>query len=386
MSAETSERERDTLQSGDYVLMRKLTGVKPTLARLRKGATITVDNLTFKADPVLGKKFGVYTAQNGLLGPEPTDVAKELSKIRELSRGENEAGEKNQVSLVKDKVQLKKANKAQCAIIVEKVNTRLLAEFYYFRNPETVGFFRPDTAAQILHNSGIKAGSKVLIFDQCFGVMTTYIVERLGGEGSCVVIHNGVSASGITCFHNRQFPKQIKETLMTLPLKSLLKPDPEDTMETENAENGEAEVTEEKPEKVLDEAARQRQEEAIARAEEKKARQEEAVRWFDGEIAGFGQYDSLLVISKNISIVSVFELAFRAVRTSGTVLAYSPYEEEMVKAKTYLDARNCVNTEIRSTKVREIQVLPKRTHPLMQQLVVGGYFISTIKGYDPKQV
>ncbi|CAD5232892.1 unnamed protein product [Bursaphelenchus xylophilus] len=111
MSAETSERERDTLQPGDYVLMRKLTGVKPTLARLRKGATITVDNLTFKADPVLGKKFGVYTAQNGLLGLEPTDVAKELSKIRELSRGENEAGEKNQVSLAKDKVQLKKANR-----------------------------------------------------------------------------------------------------------------------------------------------------------------------------------------------------------------------------------------------------------------------------------
>ncbi|CAD5232894.1 unnamed protein product [Bursaphelenchus xylophilus] len=77
MSAETSERERDTLQPGDYVLMRKLTGVKPTLARLRKGATITVDNLTFKADPLLGKKFGVCTAQNGLLGPEPTDVAKD---------------------------------------------------------------------------------------------------------------------------------------------------------------------------------------------------------------------------------------------------------------------------------------------------------------------
>uniref|UniRef100_A0A1I7SFW1 CDC48_N domain-containing protein n=1 Tax=Bursaphelenchus xylophilus TaxID=6326 RepID=A0A1I7SFW1_BURXY len=90
MSAETSERERDTLQPGDYVLMRKLTGVKPTLARLRKGATITVDNLTFKADPLLGKKFGVCTAQNGLLGPEPTDVAKELSKTRELSRGGRE--------------------------------------------------------------------------------------------------------------------------------------------------------------------------------------------------------------------------------------------------------------------------------------------------------
>ncbi|CAD5223501.1 unnamed protein product [Bursaphelenchus okinawaensis] len=382
MSDDAVQQVSDTMQHGNYVLMRKLTGVKPTLARLRKGATICVDNLTFKPDPVLGKKFGVYTAQNGQLGPDEADVDKELAKIRELSKGENDEGDVNQVNLVKDKVQLKKANKAQSAILVEKINTRLLAEFYYFRNPETVGYFRPDSAAQILHNSGIKAGERVLIYDQCFGIMTTYVVERLGGQGTCVCIHNGASASNITCFHNRQFSKEVKDTLITLPLKMLVNTE-EEKMDYNDVENGEKPVETVKEEKVLDEEAKKKQEEAMIRAAEKKARQEEAVTWFDGDIPNFGRYDSLLVICKNVSPVSVLDLTFKAVRTSGTVVVYSPFEEEMVKTKAYLDDKNCVLTEIRSTKVREIQVLPKRTHPLMQQLVVGGYYLSTVKGYDP---
>lgn len=67
-------KEPTTMEQGNYVLMRKLTGVKTSLARLRKGATINVDNLTFKADGVIGKPFGVYVAANGVLGPEPADV------------------------------------------------------------------------------------------------------------------------------------------------------------------------------------------------------------------------------------------------------------------------------------------------------------------------
>lgn len=41
--------------------------------------------------------------------------------------------------------------------------------------------------------------------------MTAYVVERLGGQGACVVVHNGPSPSNITCVHNRQFPLNVSE-------------------------------------------------------------------------------------------------------------------------------------------------------------------------------
>lgn len=58
--------------------------------------------------------------------------------------------------------------------------------------------------------SGIIQGSRVLIFDQCSGVITAHILERLDGVGHCVLVHNGFNShNSIPCVNNCQFSKKV---------------------------------------------------------------------------------------------------------------------------------------------------------------------------------
>jgi hypothetical protein len=52
--------------------------------------------------------------------------------------------------------------------------------------------------------------------------------------------------------------------------------------------------------------------------------EEEAYSLFKSEkVPGFGQFDSLLIICKNVDACSVLDKTFNAVRSSGTIVIYS---------------------------------------------------------------
>ncbi|KAI6210220.1 hypothetical protein M3Y96_00304700 [Aphelenchoides besseyi] len=349
---------QETIAEGDYAIVRKLDGKRFTLTRLKKNVTIAVENLNFKVDAALGQPYGVYQVLNRGLKPEiPVE---ELAKFKSLNVLDEEEepveGQKHQ--LVRGKVDLKRAKKATTLIQIERPTTRTLTDYFYLRNPETVCFLRNDHVSLMMQMAAVKPNARVLVYDQSSGVVVTHVVERLGGFGACVLLHNGPSASHILCYRNRQFPKDVKElfgqkshefplqisvTFRPLPVGRLL---------------GNEEV---KSEKV-----------------------EEALSWFEeARTPGFGRFDSLLIVCKNASAVSVLEKTFRAVRSAGNLVVYSPNSADVVLAREWLEKRGCVFVEIRQSFCREIQVLKRRTHPLMQQQVPGGYILSAIRVFDP---
>ena len=48
---------------------------------------------------------------------------------------------------------------------------------------------RADQLALILQMAGVHHGKNVIVFEQTLGLITSAVIERLGGKGGCVHIH-----------------------------------------------------------------------------------------------------------------------------------------------------------------------------------------------------
>jgi len=71
---------------------------------------------------------------------------------------------------------------------VMRPNAWNISETHFNNNNSKVRGLRPDLLAQILSYGNIKSDSKVIVVDNCMGIISCSILERLG--------HNGVLLSG----------------------------------------------------------------------------------------------------------------------------------------------------------------------------------------------
>lgn len=74
---------------------------------------------------------------------------------------------------------------------VVKCNPATLCEVYHTKNREKICGLRPDTLAQILSQSGIHAGSRVLVFESVVGLVVGAVAYRLRGNGRILAAYTG---------------------------------------------------------------------------------------------------------------------------------------------------------------------------------------------------
>ena len=70
-------------------------------------------------------------------------------------------------------------------------SARLLCEMYFVRAPDKILDMRPDTLAQILTWSNVQSGCNALVVDSCKGLLMGSVMERLGGQGTVLQVHQG---------------------------------------------------------------------------------------------------------------------------------------------------------------------------------------------------
>jgi tRNA (adenine-N(1)-)-methyltransferase non-catalytic subunit len=98
-----------------------------------------------------------------------------------------------------------------------------ITDYFFNKNPEKTKHLRIDTLSQLLSLSNVHANSKMLVVDDTQGLIVSAMLERMGGFGQLVAVHEGD-------FHNydilryMNFPKSVVETLYTVPFASV---DPE---------------------------------------------------------------------------------------------------------------------------------------------------------------
>ncbi|MEQ2178544.1 tRNA (adenine(58)-N(1))-methyltransferase non-catalytic subunit TRM6 [Goodea atripinnis] len=74
--------------------------------------------------------------------------------------------------------------KYENTVTVLKPTCRIIAMMYHGREPGKICHLRYDTLAQMLTLANVHAGSKVLVFETCAGLVLGAIMERMGGRFS----------------------------------------------------------------------------------------------------------------------------------------------------------------------------------------------------------
>lgn len=82
-------------------------------------------------------------------------------------------------------------------------------------------------------------------------------------------------------------------------------------------------------------------------------------------------------------IVNIAIQLFNYLKYSGTVIVYSKNMEILVALEKFLfENKLAIDTKIHETILREYQVLPKRTHPMMNNKGYSNYVLTCIKIYS----
>ncbi|XP_077366529.1 tRNA (adenine(58)-N(1))-methyltransferase non-catalytic subunit TRM6 [Festucalex cinctus] len=311
---------------------------------------------------------------------------------------DNSSTFRDKTEYAQDKYIKKKKKKYENTVTILKPTCRIMALMYHGREPGKICYLRFDTLAQMLTLANIHAGSKVLVFETCAGLVLGAIMERMGGYGSVIQMYpgGGPVRAGVDNFG---FPAHFHDTLHDFPichvnallagtLETSLKdpeaphPDvaakeepkmeqhdtPEDAENMETNDNGEQRTDDE------------RERGKHAKAELKKVKQEEKRKKLAAAAAQLKDMNADgLVIASRFHPCSVLMCLLRFLSPSRPFVVYSQYKEPLIECFTKLKEQGgTVNLRLTDTWLRHYQVLPNRTHPKLLMSGGGGYLLSGI--------
>ncbi|KRZ58630.1 tRNA (adenine(58)-N(1))-methyltransferase non-catalytic subunit trm6 [Trichinella nativa] len=234
-------------------------------------------------------------------------------------------------------VQRKKLKHSEYVLVL-KPTIRLLADIFYKKNPGKMQYLRQDAFAMLLAKSNIYPGARVLIVEDCYGLISAAIVEKMNGDGICLQIHRGDQCQSKPCLDAMDFPENILKTFQPVPISLAIK-------ENENDDNATS---------------------IFAKCQQKLQEFEK------------GEFDSLIIASRfDPRILS--EKLLSKIKLSGTIVIYSACIQVLSECFQQLRSSNQVlNLEITDTFMRYYQILPNRTRPEMNGHVSCGYLLSGI--------
>jgi len=265
--------------------------------------------------------------------------------IKALMQGNSAFQEKTKFS--QQKYIKKKRKKYIKYVKLTKPSAITVCKTYYQMKPGKISYMRFDSLAQILHLGNIQANSSVIVVDNCSGLLVGAVAERLGGHGKVLAIHEGPQASYplVEVFN---FSPMIKKSIYHFPLTQIRSVKDYKPLEVESMDM----------DKQMD---------------EKKVKLEEA----KGLIAAGA--DSI-VISSKYEPYSVLSELFPYLALSRPFVLFANSAQPLAECyDKLLKKKTALNLDLSETWMRVYQVLPDRTHPMMNMDAASGYILSGTK-------
>lgn len=304
---------------------------------------------------------------------------------------------RDKTEFAQEKYIKKKKKKYESIITVLKPTSRILAMMYHGREPGKVCHLRYDTLAQMLTLGNIHAGSKILVFETCAGLVLGSVMERMGGHGSVVQLYpgGGPVRAGMESFG---FPPHFHDTLHEFPLCKVnallsgtldLNEKPSNSPSSQPSEERDSQLTEDCSDvqsmevstelnepKVTEDQEKMREQKAL----EKKVRMEEKRKKLVSAAALLEKKNADgLVIASRFHPCPVLLGLLNFVAPSRPFVVYCQYIEPLIECYTKLRERGgAICLKLTDSWLRQYQVLPNRTHPVLLMSGGGGYLLSGI--------
>ena len=205
-----------------------------------------------------------------------------------------------------------------------------LAEAYFSKQPSRIGFLRYDTLALSLTLANIGANRKVLVIEGSSGLVTGAVAERLGGHGEICAAHFGKKSPGIAISDMFNLSVSERSIIYKKSLVELLQ---------------EAHVLEPKS--------------------------------LDTEKETHGHFDSCIITNQSYSIISALFATLPLLAPSASFAVACPHMQPLVETMNLLKIKGfAVGMSFIEPWYRKLQILPHRTHPLMNMNHGGWYILS----------
>ncbi|KIJ53784.1 hypothetical protein M422DRAFT_775764 [Sphaerobolus stellatus SS14] len=387
------------ISSGDTVLFRLLSGDTRSLGVKAKQDINFGKFGKFNANALIGQPYGLTYEIVGkalnIIPPKPIEELEETDATNELindgqvvqpltadeievlkqqnlpanaiiqAQIEKHSNYKLKTEYSKDKYRKRKEAKFSKSFTTLEPTLYHVNEYWFAKDPSRIRELRSDALAQMLHLGNVHSGGRYLVVDDGGGILVAGILERLAGEGRVLVLNNAESPPTFFVLDNMNFPPSHLEVLATMNW-AYTDPDwgveyhPDDETEEKNDKQ---KTRMEKRKQTLDQLTALREE------------------FFQGDWDG-------LLISSEFEPYSIIEMLEPLLTGSANIIVHHPHVHVLAELQVKLRQRpQYLAPNLTEIWTRRYQVLPGRTHPLMNMSGSAGYLLHAIKIYDnPKAI
>jgi len=252
--------------------------------------------------------------------------------IQALVDNSSTFSEKSQFS--KQKYINKKRKKYFMFVKLIRPNAFSICRAYFESKPSKICNLRTDSLAQLLSMGNVQSNSQVLVMESCIGIVVGSIAERINGAGRVINIYHGTQPS-VKALDLFNFLSPIKDSVFHFPFNEL-----SNLFNNNLLQNG---------------------------------NKKQIKQWIEEGA------DSLIIASKyDPSSVLFALLPFLSFARPFAVFC-SYIQPLSICYEKLLKTGQAVNLDLSETWMREYQVLPARTHPLMRMNGASGYVLTGIK-------
>ncbi|KAJ1919171.1 tRNA (adenine(58)-N(1))-methyltransferase non-catalytic subunit trm6 [Mycoemilia scoparia] len=389
----TSSNNPNIIKVNDSVLIRMPSGNEKFIV-LEPNTTVSLGKFgSFKSDDLVGKQYGLSFEihDNGVLKqfiPEAFDVVDETEANNQDIRGDNQAqtlsheeieelkkkglsgavsteeiinsitknnqefNKKTEYS--KSKYLKRKENKYRKMFTALGPTVYNITNHFFNKNPTKTRYLRIDTLSQILSLSNVYSSSKVLLVDETQALILSSILQKIRAPGLVLALHDGDTPT-FNIMDHFNFSKDTLDNLHSLSFKHVGK----------------------EMEPFIEHSDGQTSESYHRAAKRRKANHEKLAKTVG--ILNNTAFDSL-IISTKYNPASVIKILEKHLGDSRMLVVHSPHKEALLEAFEYLrSSATFLNVNLSESWLREYQVLPGRTHPLMSMSSEGGFILTAIK-------
>ncbi|CDF37908.1 unnamed protein product [Chondrus crispus] len=281
---------------------------------------------------------------------------------------ENSLTFRGKTAFSQEKYIKRKRAKFDLKVRVLRPTALTLCETYFERSPEKTMHLRPDGLAILLGYAGVRSGCRALVYENCTGLVTAAVAERIDGVGKVINIFSGTTPPGTEVIRMLNLDSLHTKAIVHTPIELLGMVDVSQSEDNDPLRYVTVEdaITEKTGTKHVPSARRA---EAIAM----RAKRGDVKSWIrDG--------CDCLIVATRFDVVQVFDVLLKHLAPSGCFAAYCMHLQDAADLQYALQlSKMAMRVELLEVSLVNHQVLPGRSHPAMTDSATGGYIVSGVR-------
>ncbi len=281
-----------------------------------------------------------------------------------------------------DKFKRRKAQKHLKLFTPFPPSAHNICSWQFAKDPQRIRGFRIDSLAQMLNLGDVRSGGRYMVVDDTSGLLTGAVLERMGGEGTLLLIHDADSPPSLDLVHQMGISEAVLKA--TLRVVNWAQTD-KDWKKGEKLRSARrllrfgsdalTLIAADLPTELesLDTDGKKVNTRDIIKLRRRRAGFEalDAARedFFSGDFDG-------LLMSTQYDAWSIVQRLYPLLAGSASIVAHGPFQHPLMELLHQMrNHRAFINTSVTEPWLRRYQVLPGRMHPEMNTSATGGFLL-----------